>query len=278
MTTKTNLKEKLAQYAAITFFAAVVLPVAGMLFLPATANNTANAATDCTDQYIAYKKSGKDTGTAHDKWSSCLTSQAYEWCGDSSRWQSGTQTDQQKKEACVSWYIDGMKKPRDAVCEASRDPSGNNEKTCKEAARISLKYAQAFEATQADSEAFSGAEDSGNGRTDGESSKNAANTVPQANLKDAEDPALKCASGDTSNIDCDLIKKYLNPIIGFLSAFVGIAVTIGIISGGIRYASASDDPQKSAAGRQMIRNAIIALVAYIFLYAAIKWLVPQVTP
>lgn len=273
MTTKTNLKEKLAQYAAVAFFAAFVLPVAGMLLFPTAASNTVNAATDCKDQYIAYKKSGKDTGEAHQKWESCLSKQAYEWCGDASRWQSGTQTNQQKKEACVGWYIEGMKKPRDAVCEASRDPSGNNKESCKEAARISLQYAQAFDAAQADTEQLEGAQ--GNAQADTEPGE--PSTVPQANLKDAEDPALKCASGDTSNIDCDLIKKYLNPIITFLSAFVGIAVTIGIISGGIRYASASDDPQKSAAGRQMIRNAIIALVAYIFLYAAIKWLVPQVT-
>lgn len=91
------------------------------------------------------------------------------------------------------------------------------------------------------------------------------------------DPALDCSQKGASANKCDLVQKYLNPIIAFFSAFVGIAVTIGIISGGIRYASASDDPQKSAAGRQMIRNSIIALIAYIFLLAALRWLAPSLS-
>ena len=96
-------------------------------------------------------------------------------------------------------------------------------------------------------------------------------------FKAENDPALDCSQKGADANKCDLVKKYLNPFIAFLSAFVGIAVTIGIISGGIRYASASDDPQKAAAGRQMVRNSIIALVAYIFLYAALRWLAPSLS-
>lgn len=87
-----------------------------------------------------------------------------------------------------------------------------------------------------------------------------------------KDPALKCVEGDRN---CDLIKKYVNPIIGFLSAFVGVAVTIGIITGGIRYASAGDDPQKISAAKKHISIAIISLLAFLVLYAALQWLVPQ---
>jgi hypothetical protein len=86
-----------------------------------------------------------------------------------------------------------------------------------------------------------------------------------------EDPSLDCAASPDS---CDLMKKYINPIISFLAALVGLAVTIGIISGGIRYATAGDDPQKVSAGKTQIRGAIIALLTFIFLYAAIRWLVP----
>lgn len=86
------------------------------------------------------------------------------------------------------------------------------------------------------------------------------------------DPALDCSVGADK---CDLIKKYVNPAITFLAAFVVIAVTIGIISGGIRYTTAGDDPQKIAAARGQIRSAIIALLAFIFLYAAIQWMIPQ---
>lgn len=84
------------------------------------------------------------------------------------------------------------------------------------------------------------------------------------------DPALSC----DPNSDCNLYEKYVNPIITLLAGLVAIAVTIGIISGGIRYATASDDPQKMSAAKHQIQNAIIALLAFIFLYAAIKWLAP----
>lgn len=88
-----------------------------------------------------------------------------------------------------------------------------------------------------------------------------------------KDPAFDCAKNPDQ---CDLVKKYVNPLIYFLGAFVGIAATIGIISGGIRYTTAGDDPQKVAAGQNQIKSAIIAIIAYIVLFAAYKWLVPPV--
>lgn len=88
-----------------------------------------------------------------------------------------------------------------------------------------------------------------------------------------DDPALKCAANPDSD-ECDLVKKYLDPFIVFLSALVAVAVVIGIVSGALRYITASDDPQAVAAARKQIRGAIIALVAYIFLYAFMQWLVP----
>lgn len=91
-------------------------------------------------------------------------------------------------------------------------------------------------------------------------------------LKQEKDPALNCIDNRDK---CDLVKKYVNPIINFLTALVGIAVTIGIISGGIRYASASDDPQKAGAAKKQISNAILALVTLLILYALVRWLTPN---
>lgn len=88
-----------------------------------------------------------------------------------------------------------------------------------------------------------------------------------------KDPALEQCT-DMSSTKCNLVKRYIDPIIKFLGALVAIAVTIGIISGGIRFASSEGDPQKAAAGKNQIRGAIIALICYIFLYGAINWLVP----
>jgi|GEM_PF-2432257 len=102
---------------------------------------------------------------------------------------------------------------------------------------------------------------------------------PAGTFGQADDPALDCkpnqgSNGATVSNKCDLVKKYIDPFIAFLSALVGIGVIIGIISGGIRYTTSGDDPQKVAAARNQIRGAIVALLAYIFLWAFIQWALP----
>lgn len=102
-------------------------------------------------------------------------------------------------------------------------------------------------------------------KDDGEDAKEAAE------IKAEKDPALNCIENREK---CDLMRKYVNPIIGFLTALVGIAVTIGLISGGIRYASAGNDPQKTGAAKKQITSAILALLALLILYVLIRWLAP----
>lgn len=87
-------------------------------------------------------------------------------------------------------------------------------------------------------------------------------------LKD-RDPALECTGKK-----CNLMRKYVNPIIAFLTAVAGIAITIGLIIGGLRYAAAGDDPQKVTIAKKQISTAILALVSLLLLYAALRWLIP----
>ena len=83
------------------------------------------------------------------------------------------------------------------------------------------------------------------------------------------------ACGDLRNrgADCPIIQR-ANQIIKVLSAVVGVVVTIAVIVGGIRYSAAGSDPHAVTAAKNMIRNAIIALVVYIFLVAFLNWVVP----
>ncbi len=86
-----------------------------------------------------------------------------------------------------------------------------------------------------------------------------------------------CATvgGDCSDVSkCDLITKYVNPFINFLAALVGVAVVASIIIGGIQYGSSAGDPQKVGAAKNRIRNAIIALITFMFLYALLNFLIP----
>lgn len=108
----------------------------------------------------------------------------------------------------------------------------------------------------------------------------AACSVNSAKCSTAKDTVAHCtdpaASGNSTCTasNCNLIAKYINPLITLLSALVGLVVTISIVIGGIQYSSSAGDPQAATAAKNRIRNAIIALVAFIFLYAFLQFLVP----
>ncbi len=73
---------------------------------------------------------------------------------------------------------------------------------------------------------------------------------------------------------CNIIQDYVQPAINFLSALVGVAVVISIIIGGIQYGSSAGDSSKVSAAKNRIRNAIIALVAFLLLYSILNFLIP----
>lgn len=84
-------------------------------------------------------------------------------------------------------------------------------------------------------------------------------------------------SGDctsTTVSGCALIRNYIKPFINFLVALVAIAVVISIIIGGVQYSQSAGDPAKVSAAKNRIRNAIIALVTFLFLYAMLNFLLP----
>lgn len=88
---------------------------------------------------------------------------------------------------------------------------------------------------------------------------------------------LYYSSGSTLNTGSGggLYSKYLNPFIVFLSGAVGVIVVISIIVGAIQYSSAGGDAQKVASARNRIKNAILALIAFIFLRAILNWIIPN---
>jgi len=88
----------------------------------------------------------------------------------------------------------------------------------------------------------------------------------------ASDPATKGNCSDVSK--CDLIQKFVNPLIKVLTALVGLAVVISIIVGGIEYSSSAGDPSKASAAKNRIRNAIVALITFIALLSILNFLIP----
>jgi preprotein translocase subunit SecE len=84
-----------------------------------------------------------------------------------------------------------------------------------------------------------------------------------------EDSAVKCSSGN-----CDLIDKYVNPAITLFGAVFGTIAVISLIIGGIQYSSSEGDPQKVANAKKRVTNTIISVIAFLFLYSFLQFLVP----
>jgi hypothetical protein len=81
-----------------------------------------------------------------------------------------------------------------------------------------------------------------------------------------------CENGlDPSNCE---ISRYLTTFTRVLTALVGIVITIMIVVGGIQYSAARDNPQAVQAAKGHIINALLALLAYIFMFAFLQWIVP----
>jgi hypothetical protein len=70
------------------------------------------------------------------------------------------------------------------------------------------------------------------------------------------------------------ITSYVNPFIKVLAGLVAVFVALSIIIAGIQYSAAADDSSKVSAAKDRIRNALIALLAYLFLLTFVKYLLP----
>lgn len=96
-------------------------------------------------------------------------------------------------------------------------------------------------------------------------------TGSEEELPPCSDPAVSGGGQCPNARNCTVITEYVQPMVDFLAAFVGVAVVIAMIYGGIEYASSGGDPQKAAAGKNRIRNAIGALLLFLFFYTFLRF-------
>lgn len=74
--------------------------------------------------------------------------------------------------------------------------------------------------------------------------------------------------------DSQKILDYLQTGINLVTALAGLAITAAFIMGGIQYSTSGGNPQAAAAAKKRIGNAVMALLALVFLYTFLQWLVP----
>lgn len=96
---------------------------------------------------------------------------------------------------------------------------------------------------------------------------------------DPKDDTKCVALGNSCNQKTGVCKT--NPIIGdlqlilnVLAALVGVAVVGTIILGGVQLSAAGAKPEAIAAAKTRIINGLLALAAFLFLYAFLQWLIP----
>lgn len=70
------------------------------------------------------------------------------------------------------------------------------------------------------------------------------------------------------------ITTYINPFIKLLTAIVGIGAALSLIIAGIRYSQSADDPSKVSQAKSQIVKTLIGLLAYIFLFAFLNYVIP----
>jgi hypothetical protein len=84
-----------------------------------------------------------------------------------------------------------------------------------------------------------------------------------------EDPAVQCKSNN-----CDLINKYVTPAINLLSLSFGVIAAGSLIAGGIQYSTSSGEAQKVTNAKKRIFNTLVAVLAYLFMYSFLEFLIP----
>ena len=85
--------------------------------------------------------------------------------------------------------------------------------------------------------------------------------------------AADCGDQGTPLKDSCIVKD-INQIVNFLSIGVGVVVVGVIILGGIQYTLAGGNDQAIAAAKKRIVNGMIALAAFLFLFAFLQWVIP----
>lgn len=96
-------------------------------------------------------------------------------------------------------------------------------------------------------------------------------------LSRSEFEACTAEADATEAANCEeeeCIVQHLKTLINVLSGLVGITVTIMIVWGGIQYSAARDNPQQAAQAKEHIKNAVLALVLYVFVVVGLNYLIP----
>lgn len=84
-----------------------------------------------------------------------------------------------------------------------------------------------------------------------------------------------CNPGDGEKcLENNPIIVWLNFFINVFAAVIGVGAVAMLIFAGVQYTTAADNPSQVEAAKKKIGAVVLGLVAFIFLYAFLNWLIP----
>ncbi|MGH7196928.1 MAG: hypothetical protein ACREGJ_04160 [Candidatus Saccharimonadales bacterium] len=83
-----------------------------------------------------------------------------------------------------------------------------------------------------------------------------------------------CVPVGNKTVESNPIFIFLKGMLQFLAAGVGLAVVGGIIYGGFLYITARGNSGQTEKGRDVILNAVIGLLLFIFMFAIMNFIIP----
>ena len=96
-----------------------------------------------------------------------------------------------------------------------------------------------------------------------------------ANEDKNKDSGVETAILTTCGQDSDGVGCILRLVVDIMSIGIGILGVIGITVVGIQYLTAGGDEGKVKKSKQRMFEIVIGLVAYVVIYAALRWLLPN---
>lgn len=120
------------------------------------------------------------------------------------------------------------------------------------------------------------ADDWGKDAAQSSGSSTSASDSCHSDTTDQQTNCRNCQQGGSAQ-DClgsNPIVKDINLIVDVLAGLVGVVAVVMIVVGGIQYSLARNNPQATAGARTRILNAVIAMIAFMFIWALLQYLVP----
>ena len=95
-----------------------------------------------------------------------------------------------------------------------------------------------------------------------------------AEKDESKDAGVETAILTTCGQDSDGVGCILKLVVDIMSIGIGILGVIGITVVGIQYLTAGGDEKKKKKAKQRMFEIVIGLVAYVVIYALLRWLLP----